>query len=74
VLWKYFETTADGERIAHLIWATGRVARVADGLTDKRSSRAKKILPAGALLWDLGMGCRSSVQRESRGAVVDPAA
>ena len=52
VLWKYFETTADGERKAHLIWATGRVARVADGLTDKRSSRAKKILPAGALLWE----------------------
>ena len=25
--------------------------RVADGLTDKRSARAKKILPAGALLW-----------------------
>ena len=37
-----------------LIWAPGRVARVADGLTDKSSSRAKKILPAGALLfaWD----------------------
>ena len=48
----YFETTADGERKAHLIWATGRVARAADGLTDKRSSRAKKILPAGALLWE----------------------
>ena len=27
------------------------VTRVADGLTDKRSSRAQKILPAGALLW-----------------------
>ena len=25
--------------------------RVADGLTDKRSARAKTILPAGALLW-----------------------
>jgi hypothetical protein len=51
VLWKYFETKADGEKVPHLIWATGRVTRVADGLTDKRSSRAKKILPAGALLW-----------------------
>ena len=29
----------------------GRVARVADGLTDKRSSRAQKVLPAGAVLW-----------------------
>jgi hypothetical protein len=27
------------------------VIKVADGLTDKRSSRAKTILPAGALLW-----------------------
>ena len=51
VLWKYFEKGANGEQIPHLIWATGRVARVADGLTDKRSSRAQKILPAGALLW-----------------------
>ena len=25
--------------------------RVADGLTNKRSSKARKILPAGALLW-----------------------
>ena len=33
------------------IWASGKVARVADGLTDKRSKRAQKILPAGALLW-----------------------
>eukprot|EP00966_Prymnesium_polylepis_P333741 7389166-Prymnesium_polylepis.1 len=51
VLWKYHEKLADGGQKAHLIWATGRVVRVADGLTDKRSSRAKKILPAGALLW-----------------------
>ena len=37
-----------------MIRAPGRVARVADGLTDKRSPRARKILPAGALLcaWD----------------------
>ena len=34
-----------------LIWSPGRVARVADGLTDQRSARARKILPAGALLW-----------------------
>ena len=33
------------------IWASGTVRRVADGLNDKASSRAKKILPAGALLW-----------------------
>ena len=37
---------------AVLIWTPGRVARVADGLTDKRSARARKILPAGALLWE----------------------
>ena len=48
VLWKYTNMET-GE--PQLIWATGRVARVADGLTDKRSSRAQKILPAGAVLW-----------------------
>ena len=52
VLWEVLRDRArDGERTPHLIWATGRVERVADGLTDKRSSRARKILPAGALLW-----------------------
>eukprot|EP00966_Prymnesium_polylepis_P144173 3328508-Prymnesium_polylepis.1 len=34
-----------------MIWSTGTVRRVADGLTDKRSHRARKILPGGALLW-----------------------
>ena len=48
VLWKYVDKDSNEPQ---LIWATGRVKRVADGLTDKRSSRAKKILPAGALLW-----------------------
>ena len=33
------------------IWASGTVKRVADGLTNKTSKKAKKILPAGALLW-----------------------
>ena len=33
------------------IWASGTVRRVADGFTDKTSAKAKKILPAGALLW-----------------------
>ena len=33
------------------IWSTGRVVRVADGLTDKRSKRAQKVLPAGMVLW-----------------------
>ena len=52
VLWRYWEKGAEGEaRQQHLIWATGRVMRIADGLTNKRSARAKKILPAGALLW-----------------------
>ena len=47
VLWKY--QLPDGT--SQLIWATGRVARVADGLTDKRSQRAKNLLPGGAVLW-----------------------
>ena len=33
------------------IWASGKVKRIADGLQDKASTRAKKILPAGAILW-----------------------
>ena len=45
VCWPYKE---DGRTVK--IWATGRVKRVADGLTDKRSPRARKILPAGMLL------------------------
>ena len=34
-----------------LIWSSGRVVRVADGLTDKRSPRARSVLPAGMVLW-----------------------
>ena len=39
VLWKYM--LPDGS--SQLIWASGRVTRVADGLTDKRSQRARRI-------------------------------
>ena len=49
VLWRYFDKDTNEPL---LIWATGRVARVADGLTDTRSSRAKKLLPAGMVLWE----------------------
>ena len=48
VLWKYFNKDT---KEPQLIWATGRVARVADGATTKRSARCKSILLAGALLW-----------------------
>ena len=48
VCWKYFHKDTNEPM---LIWSTGRVVRVADGLTDKRSSRAKNLLPAGMLLW-----------------------
>ena len=48
VLWKYFDKDTKEPR---LIWAPGRVKRVADGLSDKRSARAQKILPGGAILW-----------------------
>ena len=48
VLWKYFNKDTNEPM---LIWATGRVTRVADGLTDTKSARAKKLLPAGAVLW-----------------------
>ena len=46
VCWPYKE---DSRTVK--IWAAGRVKRVADGLTDKKSPRARKILPAGMLLW-----------------------
>ena len=46
VCWPYKER---GKTVK--IWASGTVRRVADGLTDTRTARAKKILPAGALLW-----------------------
>ena len=48
VLWKYFDKETNEPR---MIWAPGRVVRVADGLTDTRSPRARKILPAGMVLW-----------------------
>eukprot|EP00966_Prymnesium_polylepis_P336088 7391413-Prymnesium_polylepis.1 len=51
VLWRYWETEADGSRVPHYIWCTGRVVRIADGLTDQRSAKARSILPGGAVLW-----------------------
>ena len=48
MLWKYTDKDTNEPM---LIWATGRVARVADGLTDKKSDRGKKLLPAGMVLW-----------------------
>ena len=48
VLWPYQDKDTNA-RV--LIWATGCVARVADGLIDKRSPRAKTVLPTGVVLW-----------------------
>ena len=48
VLWPYTDKDT-GKRV--LIWASGRVARVADGISDKRSKAGKVVLPAGMLLW-----------------------
>ena len=48
VLWKCFDK--ETKEPPHLIWATGRVIRVADGVSD-RKVRGRKILPAGAVLW-----------------------
>jgi DICT domain-containing protein len=49
VLWKYVDKANSNK--ATLIWASGRVVRVADGLAAKRSKKAKQVLPAGAVLW-----------------------
>jgi len=46
VCWPYKE---NGKTVK--IWASGTVKRVADGLTDARSKKAQKVLPAGAILW-----------------------
>ena len=48
VCWKYFDKDTNEPM---LIWSTGRIVRVADGLTDKRSPRARSVLPAGMVLW-----------------------
>ena len=47
ILWLYHNKETQ-ER--HYIWSPVKVVRVADGLTDKRSARARSILPAGAVL------------------------
>ena len=41
VLWRYHDKYTHE---AHYVWCTGRVVRIADGLTDKRSKRAQTIL------------------------------
>ena len=46
VCWPYKE---NGKTVK--IWATGTVKHTADGLTDRSSKRAQKVLPAGAVLW-----------------------
>ena len=48
VRWKYIDKDT---KEPMYIWITGKVLRVADGLTDKRSKRAQKVLPAGMVLW-----------------------
>ena len=58
VLWPYTDK-ATGKRV--LIWASGRVVRVADGLTDKRSPRAQTVLPARRRHDTLGVGRRPRV-------------
>ena len=47
VNWKYYSQT-DGEPV--LMWCSAEVVKVADGFSDKASSRCKKPLQAGAVL------------------------
>ena len=49
VLWRYMDKATNKPM---LIWSRGRISRVADGLTDTRSPRAKTVLPLGAVLWE----------------------
>ena len=48
MLWPYTDKES-GKRV--LIWASGCIKRVADGLTDRRSKKAQTVLPAGMVLW-----------------------
>ena len=47
VLYKY-HVASTGE--THYIWSPVTVTRIADGLTDKRSAKARAILPGGAVM------------------------
>ena len=49
VLWRYTDKATNKPM---LIWSRGRISRVADGLADTRSPRAKTVLPLGAVLWE----------------------
>ena len=69
VCWPY--RGEDGETVK--IWASETIVRVADGLTDKRSPRAQKIHPAGALLF-VGVGRGSHVRGVGWGEVASVAA
>ena len=56
VLWKYFDKESNTPR---MIWWTGTVKRIVDGLTDKRSPRARKPQhPAGRRRALAGRGTR----------------
>ena len=48
VRWRY--TNKDTGEYEY-IWSPGKVVRVADGCSDKKTARGKKLLPAGAVLW-----------------------
>ena len=49
VLWKYVDQDTGAPM---LIWSSGRIKRVANGLTDMRSARARTVLPSGFVLWE----------------------
>ena len=49
VRWRYTDTNTD--KYVY-IWTPGRVVRVADGLNDMRTKQGKKLMPAGAVLWE----------------------
>ena len=47
VCWKYLHKDTNEPM---LVWSPARIVRVADGLTDNRSPRARNVLPAGMVL------------------------
>lgn len=70
VCWKYFDQES-GDPI--LIWTSGTVKRVADGLSDRRSSKARVVLPGGANLWAWDAGSEYNEQEGEQWLILLPA-
>lgn len=69
VCWPYMDKNS-GKRV--LIWSAGKVTKVADGEMDKRSQKARQILPAGAVYWEWDAEDEFEEQAGGQWLVLDP--